>query len=90
MELAENARRRTITPRAGRALKILAHAIEYLSDESMQRIAGGSRTANDRAGAEAIEILMRCNREAYFSFRKRRTAWKSIQRVLHLHFPRHH
>jgi hypothetical protein len=57
-------RRRRISPQAGRALEILGHAIEYLSDEFVH--AGGSLTAND-ARLEAVQLLMALNRQIYFA-----------------------
>jgi hypothetical protein len=56
-------RRRRISPDAGRALEILGHAIEYLSDEYVHR--GGTFSAHD-GQVEAIQTLMGINREIYF------------------------
>jgi hypothetical protein len=56
-------RRRRISPEAGHALEILGHAIEYLTDEFV--CAGGSFSAHD-AQVEAVQLLMRLNREIYF------------------------
>jgi hypothetical protein len=56
-------RRRRITPQAGRALEILGHAIEYLTDEFIH--AGGSFSAHN-AQVEAVQLLMGINREIYF------------------------
>jgi len=55
-------RRRRISPEAGHALEILGHAIEYLTDEFVR--AGGSVSAHD-AQVEAVQLLMRLNREIY-------------------------
>ena len=57
------ARRRRISPEAGRALEILGHAIEYLTDEFVH--AGGSLSARD-AQVEAVQLLMAINRQVYF------------------------
>jgi hypothetical protein len=57
------ARRRHITPQAGRALEILGHAIEYLTDEYVH--AGGSFHAHN-AQLEAVQLLMSLNRQIYF------------------------
>lgn len=57
------ARRRRISPEAGRALEILGHAIEYLGDEFGR--AGRSAAARS-AQAEAVELLMEINRQIYF------------------------
>lgn len=56
------ARRRRISPQAGRALEVLGHAIEYLTDEFV--CAGGSVSAYD-AQVEAVQLLMCLNREIY-------------------------
>ncbi len=58
------ARRRRISPEAGRALEILGHAIEYLSDEFAH--AGGSLSAHN-AQVEAVQLLMAVNRQIYFA-----------------------
>ncbi len=56
-------RRRRITPQAGRALEILGHAIEYLTDEFVHE--GGSLSAgNERI--KAVQLLMALNRQVYF------------------------
>jgi hypothetical protein len=47
----------------GRALEILGHAIEYLSDEFAH--AGGSLSAHN-AQVEAVQLLMAVNRQIYF------------------------
>jgi len=57
-------RRRRISPQAGRALEILGHAIEYLSDEFAH--AGGSLSAHN-ARVEAVQLLMAVNRQIYFA-----------------------
>lgn len=57
------ARRRRISPEAGRALEILGHAIEYLADEFVY--AGGSFSAQDPQ-VEAVQLLMSLNRKVYF------------------------
>lgn len=55
-------RRRSIDPVSGRALEILGHAIEYLTDELVH--SGGSVTASDPQ-IEAIQLLMSLNRQIY-------------------------
>jgi hypothetical protein len=57
-------RRRRISPRAGRALEILGHAIEYLTDEYIH--AGGPFSARDPQ-LEAVQMLMAVNREIYLA-----------------------
>lgn len=56
--------RRRIAPEAGRALEILGHAIEYLSDEFAH--SGGQLSAHD-AQVEAVQLLMAINRKVYFA-----------------------
>jgi hypothetical protein len=55
-------RRRRISPRAGRALEILGHAIDYLADDYVQT--GKTFSANDPQ-VKAIQLLMALNREVY-------------------------
>lgn len=56
-------RRRRISPKAGHALEILGHAIEYLTDEFVHE--GVSLSAmNTRI--EAVQLLMALNRQVYF------------------------
>jgi hypothetical protein len=56
-------RRRRISPQAGRALEILGHSIEYLTDEFVH--AGGSLSPHN-AQVEAVQLLMAVNRQVYF------------------------
>jgi hypothetical protein len=55
-------RRRRVSHQAGRALEILGHAIEYLSDEFVYEV--GEFTARDSA-LEAVQLLMSLNRQIY-------------------------
>jgi hypothetical protein len=74
-------RRRKISPESGRALEILSHAIEYLTDEYVH--AGGLLSAND-GQMIAVQILMAANRQIYFScpeFPSLGRRWRSL---LHL------
>lgn len=57
-------RRRHIAPQDGRALEILGHAIEYLTDEYIHR--NGAFVERD-SEMEAVRLLMELNREIYFS-----------------------
>ena len=57
-------RRRQISYPAGRGLELLAHAIEYLSDEAVERGLDPAENADHQA---ALAILMRLNREIYFA-----------------------
>jgi len=56
-------RRRRIDPRAGHALEILGHAIEYLTDEFVHCCTSSS---SGNAQLEAVRLLMARNREVYF------------------------
>ena len=56
-------RRRRIDRNAGRALEVLGHAIEYLTDEFVHE--GGSLFSNC-GELEAVQILMALNREIYY------------------------
>lgn len=55
--------RRRISPEAGHALEILGHAIEYLTDEYVQR--RGTLSADDPE-LKAVQLLMALNRQIYF------------------------
>lgn len=61
--LAQKERRRYITPQAGRALEILGHAIEYLTDELVQE---GRRVNGHDPQVQAIQLLMGLNRQVYY------------------------
>ena len=74
-------RRRRISPQAGRALEILGHAIEYLTDEFVH--AGGSMTAHD-ARMEAVQLLMGIDRQIYFSCPQVPTLGERLRALLHL------
>lgn len=56
-------RRRRLSTRSGRALEILAHAIEYLTDEFIHE-KGQLTVLNGRL--QAIELLMTLNRSIYY------------------------
>lgn len=61
---ARSNRRRRITPAAGRALELLGHAIEYLTDELVHE--GGPLSLDD-GQLQAIQLLMALNREVYYA-----------------------
>jgi len=73
-------RRRRISPEAGRALEILGHAIEYLTDEYVHE--GGSFAAHDPR-LEAVQLLMARNREVYFSCPEVPTFSERVRSWLH-------
>ena len=65
---ASQARRRRISPEAGRAIEMLGHAIDYLADEfALECRTRGVAQARKHAAVVAIELLMEKNREVYFS-----------------------
>ena len=55
--------RRRITPRAGRAMKILGHAIAYLTGECDRETAAFSVNS---PRMKAVQLLMALNRQVYF------------------------
>jgi hypothetical protein len=55
-------RRRRVSPEAGRALEILGHAIEYLTDEHVHE---GSLLVYENAHLEALQLLKALNRQIY-------------------------
>jgi hypothetical protein len=57
-------RRRRVDYDSGRALEILGHAIDYLTDEYI--LEGGKLSADD-PGFQAVQILMALNRQIYFA-----------------------
>jgi hypothetical protein len=74
------AHRRRISPQAGRALEILGHAIDYLSDEFVH--AGGSLSAHD-GQVEAVQLLMGINRQIYFDCPEIPTFGERCRALLH-------
>jgi hypothetical protein len=72
--------RRRIAPQAGRALEILGHAIEYLSDEFVH--AGGCFSAHN-AQVEAVQLLMLANRQIYFACPEIPTMGERWRALLH-------
>ena len=75
-------RLRRITPQAGRALEILGHAIEYLTDEFVHR--GGDMSPRN-AQLEAVQLLMGLNRQVYFECPEVITLGDRLRSMLHLH-----
>jgi hypothetical protein len=75
-------RHRRITPEAGRALEILGHAIEYLTDEFVHR--GGSFSAHDEQ-LQAVQLLMALNRQVYFECPEIPSFGERCRALLHLH-----
>jgi len=56
-------RRRRISPESGRALEILGHAIEYLTDEYIQ---SEKQVSAHDPDVEAVQLLMALNRKVYY------------------------
>jgi hypothetical protein len=76
------AHHRRITPQAGRALEILAHAIEYLTDEFMhQNLAFTAKNTQ----LEAVQMLMALNRQVYFECPEVPSFGERCRTLLHLH-----
>jgi hypothetical protein len=81
-------RPRQVSSEAGRAIEMLGHAIEYLSDEfalnCMDRILGTEPGLHPRL--RAIELLKKLNREIYLScpeaptMKERLQAWMRFKR----------
>ena len=74
-------RRRRITPRAGHALEILGHAIEYLTDEFIHEGVGLSAGSSQ---LEAVQLLMALNRQVYFECPEAQTLGDRLRTALHL------
>lgn len=75
-------RRRRITPQAGRALEILGHAIEYLTDEFVLE-AREISARNEQL--QAVHVLMALNRQIYFECPEMPTFGERCRALLHLH-----
>ena len=75
-------RRRRIGPEAGHALEKLGHAIEYLTDEFVFH---GKDIAPRNAQLEAVQLLMRINRQIYFACPEIPSLRDRLRSILHLH-----
>jgi len=73
---------RRITPQAGRALDILAHAIEYLTDEFVQQ---GLEFSARNEQLQAVQLRMALNRQVYFECPEVHTFGERCRKMLHLH-----
>jgi hypothetical protein len=74
-------KRRSITPRAGHALEILSHAIEYLTDEFLCENTAFSANSSQ---LEAVQLLMALNRAVYYECPELPSLgerWRSILRL---------
>ncbi|WP_348261408.1 hypothetical protein P8935_16580 [Telmatobacter sp. DSM 110680] len=72
---------RHISPQAGRALEILGHAIEYLTDEYLQE--AEEISAHD-PNVQAIQLLMALNREIYYACPLQPTFTERVRGFFHL------
>jgi hypothetical protein len=75
-------RRRRITVEAGHALEKLGHAIEYLTDEFVH---DGVEMSSKNGQVEAVQLLMRMNRQVYFECPEAPTMGERLRAMLHLH-----
>jgi hypothetical protein len=75
--------RRRITPQAGRALDLLAHAIEYLTDEFVNQ---GLTFSARNEQLEAVQMLMALNRQVYFECPEVPSLSERCRTLLHLHW----
>ena len=74
--------RRRITPQAGRALDLLAHAIEYLTDEFVHQ---GLTFSARNEQLEAVQMLMALNRQVYFECPEVPSFGERLRTLLHFH-----
>ena len=75
-------RPRHISFKAARALEILGHAIEYLSDASCRDVSSGQE---NHAHLEPLQILMSLNHKIYFACPPARPLRERLRSFLHLH-----
>jgi hypothetical protein len=75
-------RRRQITPEAGRALEILGHAIEYLTDQFVQDERAFTVKSEQ---LQAVQTLMDLNRQVYFDCPEIPTLADRCRALLHIH-----
>ena len=77
-------RRRRISPEAGRAIEMLGHAIEYLSDEFALECMThkGMAVGGTPPQVMAIELLMARNREIYFACPEMPTLGERLRSLL--------
>jgi hypothetical protein len=73
-----------MTPEAGRAIEMLGHAIEYLSDEFALECMSrkGEPVVGVHPQIEAIQLLMARNREVYFSCPELPTVGERLRSLL--------
>ena len=79
---ARSKRTRRITPEAGRALEILGHAIEYLTDEFVH---AGKAMSSESGEVAAVQLLMAVNRQVYYECPEVLSVTDRLRAMLHLH-----
>jgi hypothetical protein len=72
---------RRITPEAGRALEILGHAIEYLTDELVH---SGGELSPSNSELQAVQLLMERNRQVYYECPEAVTVGARLRSMLRL------
>lgn len=79
---------RRISPEAGKALEILGHAVDYLTDEFVHE---HRDLIKDKGRVDAIQRLMLLNRQIYYSCPENSSFSQRfggmVQRIFH---PSHH
>ena len=75
-------RRRRIDQKSGRALEVLGHAIEYLTDEFVHT---GDAASSSHGALEAVQLLMAVNRQIYFECPEAPTLGERVFSLLGLH-----
>lgn len=78
---AESNRRRRVDPASGRALEILGHAIEYLTDEMVH---SNELIIANNPRLEAVQLLMGINRQIYLQCPEVETLAERCRSLLHL------
>jgi len=73
-------RRRQVSRADGRGIEVLGHAIEYLSDEAIDK---GCDEAGYRDLQATLALLMRLNREIYFACPYVPTFGERLRLLLH-------
>jgi len=79
--VASQSRFRHLDPRDGRALEILGHAIEYLTDEFVE---SSAELSSRNPQLAAVQLLMSLNRQVYFECPVSPTLGERLRGVLHL------
>jgi hypothetical protein len=78
MALPASGSARIVDREHGRALEVLAHAIEYLQDEAMFAWTDGMQQQEHNDSLEAINALKSLSREIWFSLPLREPFWRKM------------